>query len=218
MHVYMYCTSIYAFTCTVNPYMRLHVLYILLCVYMYCTSLYAFTCIIHPHMHVNVPYNLMCVYMYCTSSYAFNYMYCTSTCTFICTVHPHVRLIIGQTGNANVTIRLSSLKIQQRYWVFATNSNFLVLISLPSNGLDLWYFKLRLLDQTELIVWNILRNWVAKIQGLKITVRGKGSIPKGYCCELLIWSCHTSNWNHAISPFKRDSQCSKGWKFSSKKV
>ena len=50
---------------------------------------------------------------------------------------------------------------------FATN--FLTHISLQPDGVDLCYFKLKLFDQTELIVWNIscLRLWVAKILGLE---------------------------------------------------
>ena len=39
----------------------------------------------------------------------------------------------------------------QRNWVFATNSNFLIFISLQPDILNLWYFKLILFDLTELI-------------------------------------------------------------------
>ena len=39
--------------------------------------------------------------------------------------------------------------------VFATNSGYLVPISLQSDGLNLWYFKLGLFDLTEFIVYNI---------------------------------------------------------------
>ena len=45
--------------------------------------------------------------------------------------------------------------IFERNWVFATNSNFLIPISLQSDGVNLYYFKLRLSDITEFIVWNI---------------------------------------------------------------
>ena len=51
----------------------------------------------------------------------------------------------------------------------ATNSDFLIFISLKPNGVNLWYFKLILFDLTELIVWNIkgLRHWNLKIEGLE---------------------------------------------------
>ena len=44
---------------------------------------------------------------------------------------------------------------KQRNWVFAPNSNFLIPISLQNDCVNLWYFKLRLIDQTECIAWNI---------------------------------------------------------------
>ena len=51
----------------------------------------------------------------------------------------------------------SVLSIKQilklRNWVFATNSNFLISMSLKPHGVNLWYFKLRLFDPTEFIVW-----------------------------------------------------------------
>ena len=37
----------------------------------------------------------------------------------------------------------------QRNLVFATNSNFLISISFQPNGVNLWYFKLRLIDLIE---------------------------------------------------------------------
>ena len=46
-------------------------------------------------------------------------------------------------------------KLRQRNGVFATNSNFLIPISLQPNGVHRWYFKLRLFDVTKFIVWNI---------------------------------------------------------------
>ena len=64
----------------------------------------------------------------------------------------------------------------QRNWVFATNSNFLILISLgPKKSIHFWYFKLKNFDLTEYKVWNI--KGLAEIEGLKITVCGKNSIP-----------------------------------------
>ena len=53
----------------------------------------------------------------------------------------------------------------QRNWVFATNLNVLILISMQPYGVNLCYFKLILFYLTEFIVWNIkgLWHWVAKI-------------------------------------------------------
>ena len=64
----------------------------------------------------------------------------------------------------------------QRNWVFVTNSNFLILISLePKKSIHFWYFKLKNFNLTEYKVWNI--KGLAEIEGLKITVCGKNSIP-----------------------------------------
>ena len=48
---------------------------------------------------------------------------------------------------------------------FKGNSNFLIPIFLQSNGVNCWYFKPKLITQTELTVWNIIRSTslVAKI-------------------------------------------------------
>ena len=64
----------------------------------------------------------------------------------------------------------------QRNWVFVTNSNFLILISLePKKSIHFWYFKLKNFDLTEYTGWNI--KGLAEIEGIKITVCGKNSIP-----------------------------------------
>ena len=44
-------------------------------------------------------------------------------------------------------------------------STCIISISWRPDGANLWYFKLRLFDLTEFIVWNIkgLRHWVAKM-------------------------------------------------------
>ena len=57
----------------------------------------------------------------------------------------------------------------KEFWVFATNSNFIIPIPVQPYGVNSWYFKLRLFDLTEFILWNIqgLRHWVAKIKELK---------------------------------------------------
>jgi len=77
-----------------------------------------------------------------------------------------------------------NLKKIQRNWVFATNSNLLIPISLQPDGANLWYFKLRLFYLKVLIVWNIegLRHWVTKI----IEIRKSEFVAK---TQLL---CHTS--------------------------
>ena len=48
----------------------------------------------------------------------------------------------GHPGAALKKIHWKWPKIHQRSWVFFKNSDFLVSISLPSNVIDLWYFKL----------------------------------------------------------------------------
>ena len=63
-------------------------------------------------------------------------------------------------------IRFITISIwAKRSLFFATNSDFLIQISLKSNVVKLWYFKLILFNLTELIVWNIkgLRHWNLKI-------------------------------------------------------
>ena len=44
---------------------------------------------------------------------------------------------------------------RQRNWVFVTKSSFLIPVFFPSDGVNLWYFKLRFFYLTEFIVWNI---------------------------------------------------------------
>ena len=43
----------------------------------------------------------------------------------------------------------------QRNWVFATNLNFLIPISLQFDKVHIWYFKLILFNIKAFIVWNI---------------------------------------------------------------
>jgi len=45
-----------------------------------------------------------------------------------------------------------SLKKSVRNWVFVTNSNCLIPISLQSDDVNPWYFKLRIFGLTEFIV------------------------------------------------------------------
>ena len=48
---------------------------------------------------------------------------------------------------------------------FATNSDLLNPISLQLDDVKLWYFKFKLIELAEFIVWNIkgLRHWVAML-------------------------------------------------------
>ena len=77
-------------------------------------------------------------------------------------------------------LRINEIKLQ-RNWVFATNLNFLTPISLQPDGVNLWYFKLRLFDLTELIVWNI-KGLEKRVANWKIRVCGKTQI----FCEKLV--------------------------------
>ena len=62
-------------------------------------------------------------------------------------------------------LALLVLSFWKKNWGFDTNSDLLIPISLQPNGVNFWYFKLRLFGIAEHRVWNIsgLRNWVAKI-------------------------------------------------------
>ena len=67
--------------------------------------------------------------------------------------------------------RFSWLKCNnvQRNWAFATNSNFLIPISMQLEGVNRCYFNFKVFDLKELIVWNFkgLRPQAAKIYGLE---------------------------------------------------
>ena len=45
--------------------------------------------------------------------------------------------------------------LAERNWVFATNSDLTIAISLQPDVLNLWYFKLSLLDLKWFVVWNV---------------------------------------------------------------
>ena len=62
--------------------------------------------------------------------------------------------------------------LHQRNWVFATNSDFLITISLEPNVADLRYFKLWILLDQIIWVWNIkgLQHWVLKILRFKYLI------------------------------------------------
>ena len=58
-------------------------------------------------------------------------------------------------GNPLSIRNISTFYVRQRDWVFAPNSNFLISISFQPDVINLWYLKLRLIDLTDFIVWNI---------------------------------------------------------------
>jgi len=62
--------------------------------------------------------------------------------------------------------------VWQRNWVFATNSDFLIPIFLEPNFADLWYFKLWILLDQIIWVWNIkgLQHRVLKILWFKYLI------------------------------------------------
>ena len=68
-------------------------------------------------------------------------------------------------GFFKVYLKYVSQGCIQRNWLFATNSDFLIPISLEANVVNLWYFKLIFFDLSKVIVWNFkgLRRWNPKI-------------------------------------------------------
>ena len=62
-------------------------------------------------------------------------------------------------------IKLGSVEIKlKRTWVFATNSHFLIPISLEPNVVNLWYFKLILFDLAKVIAWKMSKVYDIGIQ------------------------------------------------------
>ena len=57
--------------------------------------------------------------------------------------------------NVKVNFMYEEKMESKRNWVFATNSNSIIPISLQPDGVDLWYFKLKLFGLKWFIVWNI---------------------------------------------------------------
>ena len=91
-----------------------------------------------------------------------------------------------------------------KYWklqkslVFVTNSGFLIPIFLQTNVIDLRYFKLWILLNHKIKVWNIkglLNSWLQRYRDSKIWAHGKDSIP------------FTSFWNRFL-----------WWKFKIKQI
>ena len=74
--------------------------------------------------------------------------------------------------NKKPTRSLLNENFRQRNWVFATNSDFLITISLEPNVTDLRYFKLWILWNQIIRVWNIkgLQHRFLKILGLKYLI------------------------------------------------
>ena len=62
-------------------------------------------------------------------------------------------------------LKCLTMNLKQRKWVFATSTDFLILIYLQPNVVDLRYFKLRILLDQIIWVWNIkyLHHQVIKI-------------------------------------------------------
>ena len=56
---------------------------------------------------------------------------------------------------------------------FVTNLKFSIPISLQPHGVNNWFFKLRLFDLTEFIVWNIYDMGLHRYRDKKIRVCGK---------------------------------------------
>ena len=75
--------------------------------------------------------------------------------------------------------------LSENNWVFATNSEFIIPISLEPNVANLWYFKLILFYLAEFIAWNvvwslIIRHWNPKILGLEKHSLWQTSFPLNY--------------------------------------
>ena len=84
--------------------------------------------------------------------------------TFMCNlsvIYSYMKMQTSPSFGGNIQFQ----QFRKRKWVFVTNLNCLIPISLQSDDVNLWYFKLRLFGLTEFIVWNIKgpRHWVAKI-------------------------------------------------------
>ena len=52
----------------------------------------------------------------------------------------------------------------KRNWVLVIKSNFLISIFLQPDGVNLWYFKLRLFDLGEFLVWHIYKSYNIGLQ------------------------------------------------------
>ena len=65
----------------------------------------------------------------------------------------------------NTCLEYLKTKETQRNWGFATTSNLLLTVSLQPNVVNLWYFKLWIMLDQRIYVWNIkcIRHWVEMI-------------------------------------------------------
>jgi len=68
-------------------------------------------------------------------------------------------------GQLEITFTNLRIKNMLRKWVFAANSIVLIPKSLQPDGVDLYYFKLRLFDLPKTKIWNFKgqRNRVVNI-------------------------------------------------------
>ena len=84
----------------------------------------------------------------------------------------------------------------QRNWVFATNSEFLITISLEPKIVDLRYFKLWILLNQIIWVWNVkgLQDRVLKLLGVNIWFCSKDSIPLSSYHDLFLWIANVIIW------------------------
>jgi len=108
-------------------------------------------------------------------------------------------------------LRATTTILKQRNWVFATNSDFLITISLEPNVADLIYFKLWILLDQIIWVWNIkgLQLRVLKISRFKylILFRRLNSFAMYLMCVSCVCKVHHSASNYFIHKIKIN------WKF-----
>ena len=67
----------------------------------------------------------------------------------------HPVLVLVKHSEYKLCFFSGNLNFKERNWGFATNSIFIIPLSLQPGGVNLLYFKLRLFDPTDLIIWNI---------------------------------------------------------------
>ena len=86
-----------------------------------------------------------------------------------------IRIVALNRSNSTITqpiwkrLYLTGAWESQRNWVFATNSDFLITISLEPNAADLRYFKLWILQLGQ-IIWVCLQYRVLKILRFKYLI------------------------------------------------
>ena len=123
-------------------------------------------------------YNLSLLYVYYLKYYFIFYLWNSPRqVNFIC----DTVFILWTSSTRQLDHRLTRGKgytwTVVKNWVFATNSNFLIPISLQSFGVNLWYWKLKLYNLTDLIVCNIYDIGLQRYRDYTIRVWGKDLIP-----------------------------------------